>query len=152
MGIFMAVGKVGLSLLDRQGKTGTVGFYTNEFTAGTFTALNSLIDAAVAAIQNVSLLNTTKDERLASIEKFSVGLPAGDAAVKGLRWLVRGVDSNGNAVTMQIPGADLSLSPNARDLDLTADEGLALKTALDAVWKSNDGETVTVVEVVFLDK
>jgi hypothetical protein len=148
----MAVGKAGLSFLDKQGKTGTVGFYTNEFTAGTFTALNGLIDDAVAAIAAVTLLNLAKDERLASIEKFSVGLPTDSNAVKGVRWLVRGVDSNGNAVTMQIPGADLSLSTNAKDLDLTAGEGLALKTALDAVWRSNDGESVTTVEVVYLDK
>lgn len=147
-----AVGKATLSLLDKQGKTGSVGFYVTEFSAANFTALNGLIDDAVAAIQAVTLLNTSKDERLASVEKFSVSLPTGDYAVKGLRWLVRGVDSNGNAVTMQIPGADLSLSANAKDLDLTAGDGLALKTALDAVWKSNDGEAVTVVEVVYLDK
>lgn len=148
----MAVGKATLSMLDRQGKTGTVGFYVSEFTAGTFTALNGLIDDAVAAIQDVTLLETSKDERLASVEKFSVSLPTDDYAVKGLRWLVRGVDSNGNAVTMQIPGADLSLSANGRDLDLTAGQGLALKTALDAVWKSNDGESVTTVSAVYLDK
>jgi hypothetical protein len=148
----MATGKASLSFLDKQGKTGTVSFYTNEFTAGTFTALNGLIDDAVTAIEDVTILNLSKDERLASVEKFSVSLPTGDYAVKGLRWLVRGVDSNGNAVTMQIPGADLSLSANGKDLDLTAGAGLALKTALDAVWRSNDGEAVTTVEAVYLDK
>lgn len=148
----MAVGKTSLSFLDKQGKTGTVGFYVDAFTVGNIVALGALIDSAVEAIEDVSLLNKSKDERLASVTKFSVALPTDDYAVKGLRWLVRGVDTNGNAVTMQVPGADLSLSANGKDLDLTASEGLALKTALEAVWKSNDGEAVTVVEVVYLDK
>lgn len=148
----MAVGKASLTMLDKQGKQANVGFYTQQFTAGTFTAINALIDTAVSAIQAVTLLETTQDQRLASVEKFSVSLPTGDYAVKGLRWLVRGVDSNGNAVTMQIPGADLSLSANAKDLDLAAGVGLALKNALDAVWRSNDGEAVVVQEVVYLDK
>lgn len=148
----MATGKASLTMVDKQGKSANVGFYTAEFTAVTFTAINGLIDDAVAAIQAVSVLNTTKDERLSSVAKFGVGLPTGDFAVKGLRWLVRGLDSNGNPVTMQIPGANLALSANGRDLDLTAGQGLALKTALNAVWKSNDGEAVVVQEVVYLDK
>lgn len=148
----MAVGKASLTMIDKQSKSTNVGFYTVEFSAVNFTAVNGLIDTAVAAIQAVTTLNTTKDERLASVEKFAVGLPTGDFAVKGVRWLVRGLDSNGNAVTLQIPGADLSLSANGKDLDLTTGVGLALANALNAVWKSNDGEAVTVLEVVYLDK
>lgn len=148
----MATGKENLTLLDAQGKETSVSFYTTLFTEVNFTALNGQIDDAVDAIMAVTECNKAKDERAASVTKFGAGLPDGDYALKGVRWLVRGVDTNGNSVRMQIPGANLALSANKKDLNLAAGEGLALKTALEAVWKSNDGESVTVVEVVYLDK
>jgi hypothetical protein len=148
----MAVSKCTLSFLDKQSKTGSVGFYTTLMSAANFTALNTLIDNAVAAVEAITLLEKQKDERLSAVAKFSVTPPTADFALKGIRWLVRGVDSNGNSVSMQIPGADLSLSADGKTLDLTAGAGAALKTALDAVWKSNDGETVVTQEVIYLDK
>lgn len=148
----MAVGRVSLSLLDKQDKVGQVGLYTDVFTAGNIVALNGLIDDISDAIMAVTTLNLQKDERLASITKFTVGLPTGDYALKGVKWLVSGVDTNGNAVSFHIPGADLTLAANGKDLDLTAGPGLALKTALDAAWKSNDGEAVTTVKAVYIDK
>jgi len=148
----MAISKLGLTYLDKQGKSATVGVNSTLMTAVNFAAVNTAMDNIVTAIEAVTILNLSKDDRSASVEKFAVGLPTGDYAVKGLRWLVRGVDSNGNACTLQIPGADLSLSTDGRTLDLTTGPGLALKTALDAGWESNDGEAVTVQEVVYLDK
>lgn len=148
----MAVSKCTLSFLDKQSKIGTVGFYTTLMSAANFTALNALIQTAADAVEAVTTLEKQKDERLASVAKFSVTPPAGDYALKGIRWLVRGVDSNGNSVSMQIPGADLSLSTDGKTLDLTTGAGATLKTALDAVWKSNDGEAVVTQEAVYLDK
>lgn len=146
------VSRVNLSLLDKQSKVGQTGFYITQLVAGNFTAVMGLADDVVTAIQAVTTLNTLKDERLAIIEKFAVSPPTDDYALKGIRWLVRGVDTNGNAVGFHIGGADLTLSADGKILDLTAGTGLALKTALDAVWKSNDGEAVVTQEVIYLDK
>lgn len=148
----MATSRVNLTYLDFLGKTAQVGFHVTQLVAGNFTAEMGLIDDLVSAIDGVSLLNLQKDQRLASEDKFAVSNPSDTAALKGLRWLVRMVDSNGNAVTVQIPGADNTLMGTGGFLDITAGVGLALKSAIEAVVKSNDGEAVTVKEVIYLDK
>jgi hypothetical protein len=148
----MAVSKVTISFLDRQSKIVSSGIYVTAMSAGNFNTLNGLIDDAVNAISAVTLLEKQKDERLSAVTKFAATPPTDDFALKGIRWLVRGVDTNGNPVTFHIGGADLGQSADGKTLDLLNNTGLALKTALDAVWKSNDGEAVVTQEVVYLDK
>jgi hypothetical protein len=56
-------------------------------------------------------------------------------------------------VTFHIPGAALALAGilTGENMDLASTEGAALVTAIEAFVLSNDGEAVTVVEIVFLD-
>jgi len=146
------VSKINLTFVDRFSKTAGLGFACTEIGAGNFNTVSGLLDDLVSAILDVTLLAETKDQRIVGETKFSPAIPTDDNAVIGNRWLVRGLDTNGNAVVRQIPGADLSLAGGGGFMDLTAGVGLALKTALEAVWLSNDGEDVTVQAVVYLDK
>lgn len=148
----MALGRVNFGMLDRQGKTSSIGMYTQEINALNLDTVNGQLDTLRNAIDGVTLLNIRSQERSYYVEKYAVNRPTADFAVKGVRWLVRGVDTNGNSVSLQIPGADLSLSNDGETLPLESGPGLALRNALQAVWKSNDGEAVTVQEVVYLNK
>jgi len=148
----MATSRINLTYLDRLGKASGPAFHSTTLTAGNFTAQMGLLDDLVAAIADVTLLNLQKDQRVAIETKFAVSLPTDPGAVKGVKWLVRMTDSNGNSVTAQIPGADLTLDAGGGKMDLTAGEGAALVSAIEAVVKSNDGEAVTVQEIIYLDK
>lgn len=145
--------KLNLSYLDFEGKTGSVATYADDFTAGNFVAINALLDTLVAAISAVTLMPLTQDQRIASIEAFAVPLPSDPNAQRGVKWLVRARETvTGNAVTFRIPGADLTLlTTNSEKMDITAGAGLALVNAIEAVVRSNDGGTIEVVEIVYLD-
>lgn len=146
------MGRVNLSYIDREGEIGSVGVFIADMTAGTFTAQNGLIDDLVTAIAGVSTLNLKKDSRIAVETNLTPARPTDGFAQRGVKWLVRAVDTNGNAVTFHIPGADLDLLPaNSENLNLTAGAGLALKDAIEAVVRSNDGDAIVVGEVVYID-
>jgi len=147
-----AISKLNLTFVDRFGKSAGVGFGCTALSAGNFATVTANLNDIVTAILAVTLLERTKDQRIAGETKYQPDLPTDVNAVIGNRWLVRGVDTNGNACIRQIPGADLSLAGAGGYMDLTAGAGLALKTALDAEWKSNDGEAVVVQSVLYLDK
>jgi len=148
-----ATSRLNLTLLDFINKTTDVGVHATALTAGNFTAQMGLADSFVAAVMAITLLNKKKDTRFAVETKFNVDPPTDDKAFRGNKWLVSGVDSNGNPVSFHIGGADTSLLvAGSNSLDLTADEGLALKVAAEAYWKSNDGEDVTVTSVTYVDK
>jgi len=148
-----ATSRLNITLLDFINKTTDVGVHATALSAGNFTAQMGLADSFVAAVMAITLLNKKKDTRFAVETKFNVDPPTDDKAFRGNKWLVSGVDSNGNPVSFHIGGANTALLiPGNNSLDLTADEGLALKTAAEAYWKSNDGEAVTVTSVTYVDK
>lgn len=149
----MATSKLNLTLLDRDNEASTISVHATALTAGNFAAEDTKADALVSAIMNVTSMVLAKDSRIATEEKFSPTLPTDPFAQRGIKWLVRMTDSNGNPVTWHIPGASLAQSGLlvGENLNLTSTEGAALVSAANAYVKSNDGEACTVLEVVYLD-
>jgi len=144
--------KVNLGFLDYEGVTGSTGFDVDDFTAANFTALNVQIDALVAAIADVTLMPLSSDQRVAVANSFPVPLPTDPNAQRGIKWLVRSRDPNGNIKVFRIPGADLSLlATNSKNMDLALPEAVALVAAIEATVRTNDGEPVIVQEIVYLD-
>lgn len=141
--------KMNLTFVDYSGETSNVGVRFADLTAVTFTATNDLMDDLQAAIAGVSTGNLQKDSRIAAETRFSVSNPSNVWAQREIKWLVRCVDANGNAVTFEIPCADLTLlAPGTDKLDATSTEGAALVAAINAGARSNDGEVITFVEAV----
>lgn len=149
----MPTSKINLTFLDRDNEASTISVHSVALTAGNFTARNALADALVAAIQDVTLMVLSKDSRIAQETTFAPALPTGPYAQRGIKWLVRARDVNGNPVTFHIPGGNLALAGLlvGENMDLTSTEGAALVDAIEAYVTSNDGEAVTVQEIVYLD-
>jgi len=147
------MGKLNLTFVDYSSETSSVGIHFPDLTAGNYAAQIVLMDDLRDAINGVSLGNLQKDSRLAVEQRFAVGNAVNPFAQRELKWLVRCVDTNGNAVTFEIPCADLALlSPNTDTLDVTTPEGAAMVAAINAGARSNDGETVTFVEAVVVGR
>lgn len=150
----MATSKLNLTLLDKDNEAATISVHATALSAGNFTAQMALADAFVAAVEGVSLGAKSKDSRIALETKFAPVLPTTNIAQRGIKWLVRLTDSNGNPVTFHIPIADISDASAlmvGEKLDLTTAEGIALRDATEDYVKSNDGEAVTFVEAVYID-
>ncbi len=146
-------GKLNLTLKDFEGKPGTVSTFVPLFTAVNFTAQNALMDTLVSAIEGVTLLPKINDSRLSSDVGFAAANPTDPNAQRGIKWLVRMQENGtGNAVIFRIPGADLALLvPGSENMNIATGPGAALVDAIEAVVVSNDGTTVTVSEIVYLD-
>lgn len=149
----MATSKLNLTFVDRDDEASTVSVHSTALTAGNFTTQMGLADSLVAAIEAVTLMVLGKDSRIAVEDQFPYVLPTDPYAQRGIKWLVRARDANGNSVTFHIPGANLGLAGIlvGENMDLTSTEGAALVNAIEAFVKSNDGEAVTVSEIVYTD-
>jgi len=149
----MATSKLNLTFLDRDNEASTISVHSLALTGANFAAQGALADAFVAAVEDVTLMVKSKDSRIAVETKFSPSLPTNAFAQRGIKWLVRCTDTNGNPVTFHIPGAALALAGilTGENMDLASTEGAALVAAIEAYVLSNDGEAVTVVEIVYLD-
>jgi len=149
----MATSKLNLTFVDRDNEASTVSVHATELTGANFTTQSGLADALVAAIEDVTQMVLTKDSRIASETKFAPILPTDPFAQRGIKWLVRARDTNGNPVGFHIPGAfldDVGLL-TGENMDLTSVKGAALVNAIEAYVKSNDGEAVVVQEIVYID-
>jgi hypothetical protein len=149
----MPTSKLNLSFVDRDNEPATVSVHGLALSAANFTAQMAEADALVAAIEDVTLLAKVKDSRIAVETGYAPSIPTAPYAQRGIKWLVRMRDPSGNAVTFHIPGANLGLAGilDGENMDLTSTEGLALKNAIEAYVLSNDGEAVTVQEIVYID-
>lgn len=149
----MTTSKLNLTLQDRDDEASTVSVHATELTAGNFATQMGLADSFVAAVLAVTLMVESKDSRIASENLFPYVLPTNPYAQRGIKWLVRCRDTNGNSVTFHIPGANLGLAGIlvGENMDLTSTEGAALVNAIEAYVKSNDGEAITVSEIVYID-
>jgi len=148
-----STGRMVLSYVDRLNNIGTVSVHETLLTAGNFAGQATLRAAFAAALSNLTLGELSKEVVIALETNFAPTLPTADGALKAIKFLCRARDTNGNAVTIQIPAALLSLAPSATNkVDLTAGAGLAFKTAWDAYVLSNDGEATVLQEVVYIDK
>jgi len=149
----VATSKLNLTFLDRDNEASTISVHSTALTGANFAAQDALADAFIAAVEDVTLMVLSKDSRIAVETKFSPSLPTNPFAQRGIKWLVRCTDTNGNPVTFHIPGAALALAGilTGENMDLTSTEGAALVAAIEAYVLSNDGEAVTVVEIVYID-
>jgi hypothetical protein len=143
------MGRFNLSYLDHKGKTSGVGFNTPDLTAGNIAATTALMDDVQTAVEAISLGALKNKAYVAVTEDFVAVAPANGEAMRTKKWLVTGVDSEGNNASMEIPCADLSLLPaGSGTLDIAAGVGLALKDALEAVWYSKQANPVTVNQII----
>lgn len=149
----MATSKLNLTFLDRDNEASTISVHGTALSAANFVAQDGFADALIAAIEDVTLMVLQKDSRIAVETKFTPVLPTGAYAQRGIKWLVRCGDVNGNPVTFHIPGANLALAGLlvGENMDLTSTEGAALVSAIEDYVLSNDGEAVTVTEIVYID-
>lgn len=120
-------------------------------TAANFDAVATACAALLTAVGGLTIGNTIKHETSAArIETAKT--PATDPlAQRENKWLARYHDAtNSQIFRVSFPCADLSKHmDNSEFVDLTAGEGLALKTAFEAVVKSpNDASHAVVLDSV----
>ena len=140
--------KVGFTGIDQNNKTATFGFGVKDAATGPqFTALDDAIDAITLASGYKMVL---KDETVLSAGSQSP--PANPLAQRGMKYLARvqylTVGGDPKIATFEIGIADYSLLPTGSDfLDLSAGEGLDLKTAVEAVFESDQGTSGVLLSV-----
>lgn len=120
-------------------------------TAGNVVATVTLLGNLAAAIAGITLGNFLKNETTYSKAIQGVGPAASNLAQRENKWLIRYHDAtNFQKFQSSVGTADLSLLPNNVEfLDITATEGLALKTAFEAVVVSpSDSSHLVVVDSI----
>lgn len=148
--------KLTLSYIDHDGETSSVTALGADATAGTFAALNTAFDDLRDAIDAVTLLTRTKDERAMSVTESAANLPANGFAQREIKWLVSFTD-NVNPVgdgSFEIPGADLSLLVAGSDEMNTGagTPGEELVNQLELTRKSRLGNAITVSKIVHVGR
>lgn len=135
-----------ISTLDRQ--TDPTSMQIDHIGGATDPQLQAVVDAVDAII----LGSDAKGVKtvVSVIDGGSAIPPADELAQVGNKWLLRFQDSvNSKIFSHEIGTADSTQLPGPTDdfLDLTAGVGLALKTALDAVYQSPYGNTGVLLSV-----
>lgn len=135
-----------VSTLDRQSKRTSMRIGVD--TGATDVELQAIVTAIDAIIlgSDASGVKTVSTE----IDAGSAAPPADKDANRGNKWLLRIQDSvNGEIFTHEIGTADNAQLPSATDdyIDLTAGVGLALKTAIEAVYESPYAHTGVLASV-----
>lgn len=142
------MGKWNYNLIDHDSEGSSVGVNIVDLDAGNFAAVIAQIDTLRAAIDAV-VTGTPRQEQIIAVTTDIPGVaPASGWAQRETKWLVSGVDAIGLAVTLEIPTADLTL-PNftGGELSIAAGAGQTLANALNAVWRSRNGNIVTVSKI-----
>lgn len=147
------MGKMNLTIVDHDGETSSVGVLTPDLTAGNFAATVAEMDALQDAIEAV-IIGTPRGRTIVAVTEEIAGvLPNNGFAQRETKWLVQGVDANGQARTLEIPTANLDLlSAGTGNLDVSAGVGLALKNALDGIWVTSTGAAVTVASIIHVGR
>ena len=110
--------------------------------------VQALADAIDAVIRGVAVKATTAVIEI--VDAGSAGPAADSEANRGSKWLFRTQDGvTGKIYTNEIGTADGTVLPSTDSdfIDLTAGVGLALKTAWEAVYRSEDGNAGTLLSV-----
>lgn len=146
--------RTNITFVDHDGEKSTVGVHVPDLTAGNFAAQEALRDAFVSAVEAVSIASRSKTQAVAVESVVAVDFATNPFAQRETKWLVRGRESGtGNAVSFEIPGADLSLLElNGPRLDPASTEYADLVAAVEAYVRSNDNVAITVSEVVHVGR
>lgn len=138
-----------ISTIDRLSKQTRMVF--GVAAAATNPELQATVDAVDAIILGAAASGTKNVPEV--IDAGSAVAPTNENAERKNKWLLRIQDSvNGRIFTHEIGTADNTQlpAPTSDFLDLTAGVGLALKTAIDAVYESpygNSGALLSVQQV-----
>lgn len=130
-------------------------FDVTTMTAANFDATNTAINALSTAILGIQAENCLQGKRVVSASTFVTRAPATDkAAQREKKWLLTVEDNTLHTLSRhEVPIADTQyVTANSDFMDLSADPGLALKTAVEAVVKSPAGNAVTLISVQFVGK
>lgn len=144
----------GVTYKDYGRETASTRFDITQMNAGNLVATQGLLTTLLAAIQAVSI-GELQTERIVLSNTFSSAAPASSPlSQRENKWLVTMEDSTTHKqFRHEIPCADLTLlGGNSEFLDLSADEGLALKNALDAVVISPAGNSSVCASIQFVGK
>jgi len=128
-------------------ETATWQVAITELTAANVVAQEGLLTTLSAAVGNVILGNLLRTQIVLSRDEISSAPAALQAAQRENKLLLRyhGVTSN-QKFNVSIPTFDLTLLPNHSEfLDLTAGDGATLKSAFEAVVKSPNNDTESVI-------
>jgi len=120
-------------------------------TAGNLAAQQALHTTLFNAIDALSIGNRAKQETILDRSIVAVTASSDPLAQRENKYLVRFHGATlGQKFQISIPCADLSLhGTNSEFVDITADEGLALKNAMEACVRSpNDAAEAVVVDSI----
>lgn len=125
-------------------------------TAANLVATNTLITNLQSAINGIILGTDTKIETVSHRQLNTPGPASDPLCQRENKYLIRYHDSTtGQKFRVSIPTADLSkLMTNSEFVDVTATEGLAVKTAFEAlvVSPNNSSNTVTLDSIQFVGR
>lgn len=144
--------KITMSFIDHNQETGTFSMASKEVndTDNTLDALDTKFDAVKAAVAAVTIGAQSRESRTYSAGILAAVPPSDANSQRERKWLVIGHDATTlKSVSLEIPCAKVSglgsgdlvtpSTPGSNEyLDLEQGVGLALKTALDAAWKTGD--------------
>lgn len=125
-----------------------------DITAGNLAATQTQLAALLTAIEGI-VLGVLNRERIVLSDTLSSSAPAAsNLAQREIKWLVTYTDTVTHRLfKSEIPTAKISLlTGNSESLDLAAGEGLAFKTAFEAVVKSIEGNAVQVISVKYVGR
>lgn len=141
---------------DGKPESASFRFPVPDITPSTLAATSSAILDLSVAIEAVVIGVLAKRRVIASEAIISASRASSTAAQRENKWLCRYTDnSTHEEFRGSIPTADLTLLPDGSEfLDLTADPGLALKTAFEAIVKSPSdvSHAVTLQSVQFVGR
>lgn len=132
-----------------------VRFAVTQMTAANFDATNTAIDALSTAIGNVQVENNLQSKKVAAVNTFySRGAATSKSAQRENKWLLLFEDTTLHTLFRhEVPLADLQLvQANTDYMDLSAGDGLALKTAAEAIVRSPAGNSASLASVQYVGK
>ncbi len=144
-----------VNLIDFSGETQEHSFQVTTPSAGNFAAQETLYDAYVAALLNISSLLVLKKLWGKTARTSPADLPLSADAQREFQWLVQYVDDTTNQRnTFRIGGGVFTgnLLPRSDHADLTATDIAAFKAAFEAFAKSPAGNSVTMTDMVVVGK
>jgi hypothetical protein len=147
------MGKAIVKFKDFDNEGSNVAVRIVDLTAGNIAAQIALVDTLETALAGVTRGAVSGRDVLASTREDAYTLPVDGDAQRETKWLVSGVDSEGFNCSLEIPTADLTLlTSGTKNLSISAGAGAALADALNDMWRSKQGNAVTVTSIIHVSR
>ncbi len=151
----MAKGQYVVSLWDYDKETGTVTVPTVVIDETNLVVQSAFMDTFLTSLANVTICEIFKETRTYFLDQIT-GTPPGDKqAQREKKWLVQMSDDvTFEALTMTIPGADLTLldADDRGKMDKGLAQFTAIKASIENFYLSKYGNSVTVHDLVFVGR